>query len=79
MENMSTRKDGSGIKRERLQKMVAMIKGAGDVPLKRFLAACSYSIGLNENTTLRYLQNLADLDLVEIDEAAGVVREVVTA
>jgi len=63
------------VKRERLQKIHGMIKGAGDLPLKRFLAACSYTIGLNESTTMRYLHNLADLDLIEVDEAAGIVRE----
>ena len=73
---MSTRRDGTVIKRERLQQMHNMIRGAGDLPLRRFLAACSYTIGLNENTTMRYLRNLADLDLIELDEAAGVVREV---
>lgn len=73
---MSTRRDGTVVKRERLQKIHGMIKGAGDVPLKRFLAACSYGIGLNENTTMRYLQNLVELGLVEVDEAENVVREV---
>ena len=74
---MRTTRDGTAIKRERLQKIHGMLRGAGDVPLRRFLAACSYTIGLNENTTMRYLQNLAELELVEIDEAANVVREVV--
>ena len=74
---MSKRRDGSGIKQERLQKMHKMLQGAGDVSLKRFMAICSYNIGLNEETTMRYLRNLADLDLVEVDETADVVREVV--
>ena len=53
-----------------------MIQGAGDVDLTRFLATCDYQMGLTRPKTREYLQTLVDLGLVEVDEAANVVREV---
>ena len=76
---MSDRRDGSSVKRERLQKMHRMLKGVGDVNLDRFLAACSYTLGLTHGTALKYLKDLAMLGLVELDEEEKVVREVVMA
>lgn len=55
--------------------MHGMIKGAGDIPLSRFLAACSYTMGLNHSTTKKYLDDLVALDMIEVDEAADLVRE----
>ncbi|HEX9914257.1 MAG TPA: hypothetical protein VGB32_05000 [Candidatus Bathyarchaeia archaeon] len=72
---MATRRDGSGIKRERLLKIHGMIKGAGDIPLGRFLATCSYTMGLNHSTTKKYLGDLVALDMIEVDEATDLVRE----
>jgi len=74
---MSTRRDGSAVKRERMQQMHRMLRGGEPVELTRFLAACAYSIGLTERTARKYLEELESLDLVEVDEELGVVREVV--
>ena len=65
------------MKRERIRQIHKMLQGAGDLSLARFLAACSYTIGLSERTARKYLKDLELLDLVEVDEAADVVREVV--
>lgn len=73
---MGMRRDGSGIKRERIRRMHQMLRGAGDVPLSRFLATCSYQLGLTRQTARRYLQDLEDLDFVEVDEVSNIVREV---
>ena len=74
---MIRRDDPVGLRLQRIQKMHTMLRDAGDVDLKRFLATCSYQMGLTKKTTRSYLQDLVDLDLIEIDEAADVVREVV--
>ena len=75
---MTQRRDGGGIRRERMQKMHAMLKGGGDVFLDRFQAAVSYQMGLSHKTTRMYLKDLEALGFVEIDESLGIVREVVT-
>ena len=75
--NVLPRRDGSAVKRERMRQMYAMLCGAGDISLSRFLAACSYTIGLSDRTTLKYLRDLEALDLIEVDEDNDVVREVV--
>ncbi len=72
---VTTRRDGSGIKRERQQRIHKMIIGAGDVNLDKLKAWCSYHLGLNHSTTTKYLDDLVTLGFVEIDEGAGVVRE----
>lgn len=73
---MSKKNDPRGIRKENIHKMHAMLQGAGDIPLTRFLATCSYAMGLTRKTAMSYIQDLADLDLVEVDEAANVIREV---
>ncbi len=70
------RRDGSAVKRERIRKMHSMLKGVGDLSLERFLAICSYNIGLTERTAMKYLKDLEALDLIEIDETLNIVREV---
>ncbi len=62
-----------------IHKMHDMLRGAGDVSLTRFLATCSYQMGLTRKTSMSYLRDLVDLDLVVVDELADVVREVVKA
>ena len=74
---MLPRRDGSAVKRERIRQVHKMLQGAGDLSLKRFLAGCSYTIGLSERTAMKYLKDLELLDLVEVDEANDLVREVV--
>lgn len=76
---MAKRKDPKGIRMADIQRMHGMLKGAGDVSLKRFLASCSYQMGLTRKTSMSYLQDLVDLDLIEFDESTDVVREVVKA
>ena len=73
---MSRKNDMAGLRRQRIQKIHTMIQGAGDVDLTRFLATCSYQLGLTRRTTRSYLQDLVDLGFVEVDEATGIVREV---
>ncbi|TSA39935.1 hypothetical protein D4R30_00415 [archaeon] len=72
------RNDPKGIRLQTIHKMGEMLKGAGDVSLKRFLATCSYTMGLTRPTAMTYLQDLVDLDLIEIDEAVDLVRAVKT-
>ena len=72
----TTRKDPKGIRMGDLQKMNNMVRGAGDVSLKRFLALCSYNMGLTRKTSMTYLQDLVDLGFVEMDEALDLLREV---
>lgn len=74
---MSKRRDPKGIRKANIRQMHTMLKGMGDLPLKRFLATCSYNMGLTRKTSMTYLQDLVDLDFIEIDEAANLIREVV--
>jgi len=74
---MSQRRDGGGVRRARMQRMHAMLKGGGDVTLQRFRAAVSYQMGLSHGTTDKYLKDLEELGFVEVDETLGIVREVV--
>lgn len=74
---MSRRKDGGGVRRERMQRMHDMLRGGGDVSLERFLAAVSYQIGLTDRTAMKYLKKLEILGFIEVDESLGIVREVV--
>jgi len=75
--NMTQRRDGGGIRRERMQRMHNMLKDGGDVSLERFLATVSYQIGLTDRTAMTYLKKLETLGFIEIDESLGIVREVV--
>lgn len=74
---MSRRRDGGGIRRERMQRMHAMLRGGGDVPLERFLATVSYQIGLTDKTAMQYLKKLETLGFIELDVDNDIVREVV--
>ncbi len=56
-----------------------MLKDGGDISLTRFLATCSYTMGLTRRTARSYLQDLVDLGFIEVDDAADVVREVLKA
>lgn len=75
---MIARRDPKGVRKANIRKMHEMLKGMGDLPLKRFLATCSYNMGLTRKTSMTYLQDLVDLDFVEIDETRDLIREVVT-
>ncbi len=78
------RKDPVGLRTQRIQKMHAMIRGVGDVDLKRFTATCSYQMGLTRERVLEYLRVLVDLGFIELEvdmsaegyEIAGIIREV---
>ena len=59
-----------------IQKMHDMIQGGGEIQLTRFLALCSYQMGLTRKTSMSYLRDLADLDMVHIDEPMDLLREV---
>ena len=76
---MAKRSDPKGIRMQSIHRMQNMLRGGGDVPLKRFLATCSYTMGLTRRTSMSYLQDLVALDLVEVNEDTDVVREVVKA
>ena len=73
---MSHKKDWTGVRLQRIQKIHTMLQGAGDVSLTRFLATCEYQMGLTRLKARAYLQTLVDLGFVEVDEATGVAREV---
>ena len=78
--NMSPRRTDTGtLRRERIQKLHSMIQGAGDVDLSRLIATIEYQMGVTPNKIREYLQVLVTLGFVEVDEAAGLVREVVKA
>jgi hypothetical protein len=74
---MEKRRDPKGLRKADIQRMHAMLQGHGDISLKRFLATCSYSMGLTRKTAMSYIQDLVDLDLVEVDETIDLIREVV--
>jgi hypothetical protein len=65
------------MKRERLQRMHAMLQGAGDLDLSRFIATIEYQMGLTPIKAREYLGVLERLGLVEVDETIGLIREVV--
>lgn len=73
---MLTKNDPTGVRRKAIQKMHDMIMGGGDVSLKRFLAACSYDMGLTRKTSKSYLQDLVDLGFIELDESQDLIHEV---
>jgi hypothetical protein len=63
------------IRRESIQKMHDLIIGCGDLSLKRYLAICSYQLGLTRKTAMSYIQDLVDLDFIEIDVDKDLIRE----
>lgn len=74
---MTPRQTDTGVlKRERLRKMHTMLQGAGDLDLSRFIAAIEYDMGLTPIKAREYLEVLRKLGLIEIDEAIGLIREV---
>ena len=72
---MSKRRDGSWVRKERLQIMHSKLKGLGEIKLTKFLALCEYTMGLTRNTARDYLQTLADLEFIEIDDVADKITE----
>ena len=76
--NMAFSKGPTGMRRERIQKMHQMLIGAGEVNLPRFLASCAYSMGLSTRKAREHLSILLELGLVEVDEAAGTITEIVS-
>lgn len=74
---MAQRRDPTGLRRQRIQKLHTMLEGAGDVDLARFLANCEYQMGLTQKRIREYLGILETLGLVEVDEENNLVREVV--
>jgi hypothetical protein len=70
------RNDPKGIRMKEIQKMHDMMIGAGDVSLKRFLALCSYNMGLTRRTAMTYLQDLVDLGFIEVTESIDNIHEV---
>ena len=73
---MAKRNDPKGMRMQAIQSMHKKIQGAGDLSLKRFLAACSYDMGLTRKTAMSYLQDLVDLDFIEVNENIDLLREV---
>lgn len=69
-------RDAAGVKKTRIQRIHKMIQGAGEVPLGRFLATVEYQHGLSRVTTRKYLATLEELDLIKVDEASDLIREV---
>lgn len=74
---MAKRRDPTGLRRQRIQKLHQMLKGVGDVDLVRFTATCEYQMGLTRKRIREYLGTLETLGLVEVDDESGIVREVV--
>jgi hypothetical protein len=70
------RTDTGFLKRERVRQMHAMLQGAGDVDLSRFVATVEYNMGLTPKKVMEYLQILVRLGFIEVNEATNVVREV---
>ncbi len=70
------RNDPSGIRMRHIQKMHDMIQGGGEIQLSRFLALCSYQMGLTRKTSLSYLADLQDLGFCEILPTEDLLREV---
>lgn len=74
---MAKRRDPLGLRQERIQKIHTMLKGAGDVDFKMFLATCQYQMGLTEKRVIEYLGVIQDLNYIEINEEEGWIKEVV--
>ena len=72
---MSKRKDGSWVRKQRIQKIHDKLKGLGEVKLTKFLALLEYTMGLTRNTARNYLQTLEDLEFIEIDDIADKITE----
>ncbi len=57
--------------------MHQMIKTSKKVDYEKFLAICSYDIGLSDKTTKKYLKDLETLNLVKVNEKDGWIIAVV--
>ena len=73
--DMSKRRDGSWVRRERIRTMHNKLKGLGEIKLSKFLALCEYTMGLTRTTGRQYLQTLVDLEFIEIDDAGDKIIE----
>lgn len=69
-------KGPTGMKVQRMKKMLKMVQGAGDVGLIRFIATCEFQMGLTEATIRSYLTTLEKVGFIKVDEATDTVREV---
>ncbi len=65
---MLRKKDASTVRRERIKRIHRMLQTGEKVDYTKFLAICSYSIGLTDKTTKKYLRDLEALDFIEINE-----------
>lgn len=72
---MSGRKDGSWVRKQRIQKMHDKLKGLGEIKLSKFLALCEYTMGLTRTRARDYLQTLEDLEFIEIDDSGDKITE----
>ncbi len=75
---MLRRRDPTGIRAQRMQRMHDMLKGGHDVDLDMFIANIEYQMGLTGPTIMRYLRVLEKLGFIEINEVENKVREVKT-
>lgn len=73
---MLRKRDASAVKRERMQQMHRMLCTGDKVDYTRFLASCSYAIGLTHKTTKKYLKDLETIGLIEVNEEEGWIVEV---
>lgn len=67
------RRDGAAVRRERIRRMEEMLRGAGLLPLRRFLATYEYVVGVRRRTAREHLAVLEDVGRVFVDEAANTV------
>lgn len=74
---MAQRRDPTGLRLQRIQRMHRMVSGGEKVDLTRFLATCEYQIGLTRKKTREYLTTLEDLGFIEVNDLEGWIREVV--
>lgn len=77
MSNMAIRKDPTGLRRQRIQKIHTMLEGTGKADLPRLLATCQYQMGLTEKKIREYLGILESLGFVVVNDLEGWVEEVV--
>ena len=53
-----------------------MLKGAGEVGLKRFLASVEFSMGLTRRKVMEHVDVLVDLGYVELDVTKDTIIEI---
>lgn len=64
---MSTYRDGAVVRRERMMKILEMIKKEPGIMIKDIQAKASWHIGLSNKTTEKYVQELIVIGLVAVD------------